>query len=256
MEQQKDVSKNEIAYSADVRILSNIDDIILRNKDIKITYIDETPSIIINHKYFQSNPIYIESNIFICTYKGYLINTIAPLLLLIKNIEVKVTDVDYSKYSSYKERLLNRSLLLFASNFWSVKERNCCQLFLLNLFDSLLPDDANYLDIITKLESQKNKLNVHIGEHASSKQLIDVHLNTYLDWKNRYVSDKNQFIKILDKYDIQRIIYKKTIGFSTLRTIYSDEIKVDTPLGYFNTEAQFYEISGLKNGAKAIMYPY
>lgn len=256
MQHQEAVSKNEVAFSADDRILSNIDAVVLRIKDIHITYIDETPSIIINHKYFLSNPVYVNSTIYLCTYKGYLINIVAPLLLQIRNVPVEENDVDYSQYSIYKERLLYRSLLLFASNFWTSKEDNYSQMFLLNLFDALLPNNANYQNIITKLENQKNKLKVHLEEHNFSKQMIETQLSNYIEWKKRYILDKTQFIKTLDKYDVQKIIYKNNIGFSRIVTIYSDEIKVETPLGYLNYEAQFYEINGLKNGTKGILYPY
>ena len=254
LKEQINASKNEIFYEADVKVLSTIETILVKYKDISLIYKDETPSIIINHKYFTSNPIFLNGNIYYGTLKGFLINTISPLLLVVKHKIMEETNEDYIKYNSYKERLFYRILVLFISNIWSKKEETISKLFLLNLFETLLPIDSKMEDVKTKLSNIRNNLQFHIEVNKAARQYFENELSFYMEWKKQFNTDKSLLIRTLDKSDVQKIIYTSSIGFSKIITLYTNEIKVETPLGYYNDSNQNYEISALKIGTKGIMY--
>jgi hypothetical protein len=254
LKEQINASKNEIFYEADIKILSNIETILSKYNDISLIYIDETPSIIINHKYFTSNPIFTNKYIYFNTLKGFLINSISPLLLIVKNTKIDETNEDYIKYSSYRERLFYRVLVLLISNTWSKKEETIYQLFLLNLFETLMPIDTSLNEVKTKLNNIKNNLQFHIEVNKTAEKYFENELASYLVWKKQFSNNKTSLIRTLNKTDVQKIIYTSSIGFSKIITLYTNEIKVETPLGHYNDINENYEVVGLKIGSKGIMY--
>lgn len=251
---QVNVTEFEILYSADVNLLSNIDDLISKHKPLEISYIDETPSIIKQHKYFESNPILKNQKLFCETVKGYLINTVSPLLLLLLNAENNVPKKEYIKYNIYKKRLFYRVVLIYNSVLWTNKEENNCKLFLLNLFEALLPRNASVEEVKEELHDIRYKLNEYIEKNNKSYSIFEYHLSSYLNWKKVYNNEKSNLIEVLDKRHLHKIVFKSKFGFCRIITIYENELNVETPLGYFYDDNESYQIKGIIGGKSAIIY--
>src|SRR5690606_14087893 len=135
---------------------------------------------------------------------------------------------------------------------WTLKEENICQLFLLNLFEALLPVNCSLVEVKEQLEKLGQKLNKHIVENPKSKLFFEYQLEHYLNWKIIFNTDKTQLFKELDRSDVNKIIFKSKFGFAKITTLYDNEINVESVLGFYNNDT--YEIKDIKNGKKGIMY--
>ena len=248
------VANNEMQYSADVNILSKVNDIIMRHENIELIYIDETPSILKDHKYFESNPILKYQNLYFDTIKGYLINTVSPLIFLLLNTVDSISSDERVRYNIYKKRLFYRVALIFKSVVWTYSEQSTCELFLLNLFRGLLPENIEIDEVNKQLSDIKLKLNEHIDESDKSSIIFQKHLESYLNWKKIFNNDKSKLIVTLDRSYVHRIIYKNKFGFCRITTIYTNDLNVETPLGYFNDDNESYQIKGITSGKKALIY--
>jgi hypothetical protein len=251
---QVNVAKNEILYCSDVNILSNIDDLMSKHKDIELSYIDETPSIKIDHKYYENNPIISSKKQSLDSIKGFLINTVSPLLLLLLNDKNELNIENQIKFDTYKKRLFYRVLLVFNLASWSNKEKSISQLFLLNLFETALPVNSGLQEVNEQLETFRNKLSEHFELNKNTYSFFENNLESYLNWKEVFIKNKPALITILNRSYVGRITYKNKFGFCRISTVYDGQLNVETPLGYFNDDSLNYQIKRITGGTKAIIY--
>ena len=251
---QINVAKDEILYFSDVNILSNIDELISKHEDIELSYIDETPSIKIHHKYFENSLITSSEKQCLDSIKGFLINTVSPLLLLLVNYNNELDSENKIKFDAYKNRLFYRVLLVFNLVSWSNKEKNISELFLLNLFETVLPVNSSLQEVKEQLKTFKNKLTEHFEVNKNTYSFFEKNLESYLNWKEIFIKNKPALITTLNRSYVDRITYKSKFGFCRITTIYDRQLNVETPLGYFNDDSMKYQIKRIKGGTKAIIY--
>lgn len=248
------LAENEMLYNIDALQAEMINEHLSKYSKLSLIDIDETPSIKKNHNFFDMNPVFDNKGLCVDSIKGYLINTVSLMLLLLRDAEANLDTDESIKFDVYKKRLLYRVLVLFNSVSWSNSEQDISQLFLLNLFNVLVPENENAAEIIEKLKDTRLQLNEHLDENEKTFSFFEYHLKSYLNWKNKFNNDKSSLIKHLDRNCVQRITFKGKYGFSRITTIYDNELNVMTPLGSFNQESNFYQIKGIKGGKSAIIY--
>lgn len=253
---QADAAKDEVLYSADLNLLSHKVDLFSNHPNLELSYIDETPSIVINHNFFDQQPIFKGSQQNLVTIKGFLMNTVSPLTLLLLNIEESIIKEKAIKVSfdTYRKRLLYRVLLLFNSVHWSNKELDDCQLFLLNLFQATLPENTNTEEVKAEFLGLRNKLEEQFEENSKSVSFFESNLKSYLKWIEVFRNDRSRLIQVLDRRDVDRIVYKTGYGFSRIVTVYENALNVETPLGFFNEDTVSWQIRDIRGGRKGIIY--
>lgn len=247
-------SINEVRYTTDSNFTKDYEHIFLKYPKIELQYMDETPSTVLQHPYFISGSIINKNDISVTTIKGYLINTVSPLLLLILNHKKPFSIEESSRFTVYKKRLFYKSLLLFTSVRWKKKEESLCELFLLNLFKALLPKNANYNEVLTQLLDVRLNLKAHFEADETSTLFFEQQLQAYIDWYDIYQINKSQLIEVIGNEHLHKIIYKSNVGFCRIVTIYNNALNVLTPLGYFDDNHLTHEIKNLLSGKKAIVF--
>ena len=118
----KNLQNNEVAFSADANALSDIEKIIYEFEGIELVSHDETPSISIEHSYFNNNPIFSGNKIVVSSKKGFLINSVSKILLILTNGIEDYSPQDLLKFIAFKNRLFYRVLIIFSSLKWSNNE--------------------------------------------------------------------------------------------------------------------------------------
>lgn len=251
---QKGAGFDEILYSSDINIVAQIHEIMSPLENLRLEYIDETPSYIITHKFFKINTIFDKSSLVAVSLKGYLINVISPLLSIITDGVEKMTPIDLIKFDSYKIRLFNRVSILYLSLIWSRKEETINELFLLNLFNTLLPKTVEVTTVLNDIAVLREKLKVVVSENQTTITYYISKLKSFLEWRMQYNMDKKKLIKELERRDMGGIIYKRKYGFMAIQAINEKSLNCISPLGSFNQENTQFEVRNIPNGSKAIIY--
>lgn len=242
---------NEVAFNADGNILKEIENLLSKYKGITLVYCDETSSTTIEHTYFNGAPIFTKRGADVCSKKGFLINTVSKLLLLLANEIEEYNPKEFARFTAFKKRLFYRVLVLFSSLKWSNKEQQLAEVFLLNVFFILMPDSISKDEVIVEYLELKSKIPF---ESSKSDAMIKRVLSSYSSWMNLYNKDKTALIHLIDRSTIGKIIFKSKLGFAVVTSDYKGTLNLKTPLGFFNKESQDFEIKKVKGGLKAIMY--
>ncbi|MFT5250486.1 MAG: hypothetical protein ACI93P_002228 [bacterium] len=250
----KNLKRNEVAFSADANALDDIGQIISACEGVKLLLNDETPSISIPHGFFNDNPIFLKDSLDVSSKKGFLINSVSKLLLILTNGIEDYSDQELLRFKTFKKQLFYRVLIVFSSLKWSNKEFQLAELFLLNVFYLLRPDSISVTEVSEELEMFKNKLNISKIDCARSEALISQTLISFMKWENIYIDDKKELIRKMDRSTIGDIIFKSKLGFAIVTSNYKGTLNLKTPLGFFNKENKEFEIKNIKGGLKAIMY--
>lgn len=245
------LNSNEVAFSADGNILNEVENLLSKYNGITLVYCDETSSTTIDHTYFNEAPIFTKRGADVCSKKGFLINTVSKLLLLLENEIEDYSPKEFTRFTAFKKRLFYRVLVLFSSLKWSNKEQQLAEVFLLNVFFILMPDSISKDEVILEYLELKSKIP---SVSSKSDAMINRVLNSYSSWISAYNNDKKALIHLIDRSTIGRIIFKSKLGFSIVTSNYKGTLNLKTPLGFFNKETQNYEIKKVKGGLKAIMY--
>ena len=245
------LNSNEVAFSADGNILNEVENLLSKYNGITVVYCDETSSTTIDHTYFNEAPIFTKRGADVCSKKGFLINTVSKLLLLLENEIEDYSPKEFTRFTAFKKRLFYRVLVLFSSLKWSNKEQQLAEVFLLNVFFILMPDSISKDEVILEYLELKSKIP---SVSSKSDAMINRVLNSYSSWISAYNNDKKALIHLIDRSTIGRIIFKSKLGFSIVTSNYKGTLNLKTPLGFFNKETQNYEIKKVKGGLKAIMY--
>ena len=250
----KNLKRNEVAFSADANALEDIGQIISACEGVKLLLNDETPSISIPHVFFNDNPIFLKDSLDVSSKKGFLINSVSKLLLILTNGIEDYSDQELLKFKTFKKQLFYRVLIIFSVLKWSNKEFQLAELFLLNVFYFLRPDNKEVKEVTEELEMFKNKLNISKIDCARSEALVSQTLMSFFKWENIYINDKKELIREMDRSTIGDIIFKSKSGFAIVTSNYKGTLNLKTPLGSFNKENKEFEIKNIKGGLKAIMY--
>ena len=250
----KNLKKNEVAFSADANALSDIGQIISTYEGVELLLNDETPSISIPHNFFNDNPIFLKDSPDVSSKKGFLINSVSKLLLILTNGIEDYSHQETLRFKTFKKQLFYRVLILFSSLKWSNKEFQLAELFLLNVFYLLTPEDLGVKEVTEELEVFKDKLKISKIDCARSEALVSHTLMSFMEWKNVYTNDKKELIREIDRRTIGDIIFKSKLGFAIVTSNYKGTLNLKTPLGFFNKDTNKFEIKNVKGGLKAIMY--
>jgi hypothetical protein len=251
LEEHTGLNSNEVAFSADANILKDIENVISKYKGIELVYWDETSSTNIEHNYFHDNPVFLKRGADLCSKKGFLINTVSKLLLLLANEVEEYEPKEFARFTAFKKRLFYRVLVLFSSLKWSNKEQQLAEVFLLNVFFILMPDDITVAEILKEFQDLKSKANY---ESSKSDDLIKRVLTSFSKWMVTYKNNKTELIHLIDRSTIGRVIFKSKLGFVIVTSDYKGTLNLKTPLGIFNKDSHEYEVKKVKGGLKAIMY--
>lgn len=251
LDEHKGLNSNEVAYSADGNVLKEFENLLLKYKGIELIYCDETSSINIEHTFFQDNPIYSKNTADLYSLKGFLINTVSKLLLLVANGVEEYSPKELARFNVFKKRLFYRILVVFSNLRWSNKELELAEMFLLNVFYTLLPADISVDDVLKEYSDLKAKKSLGLSK---SDALIKRVLMSFSDWIQTYKTNKTDLIDAIDRSTIGKIIFKSKFGFAIVSSNYKGTLNLKTPLGVFNKDSQSYEIKKVKGGLKAIMY--
>ena len=250
----KNLQNNEVAFSADANALSDIEKIIYEFEGIELVSHDETPSISIEHSYFNNNPIFSGNKIVVSSKKGFLINSVSKILLILTNGIEDYSPQDLLKFIAFKNRLFYRVLIIFSSLKWSNNEIRIAELFLLNVFYLLAPENVISQEITEELGVIRNNLNNSKLVYDKSEDLIFQTLISFINWNNTYKHNKSDLIREMDRTTIGHIIFKKKIGFAIVTSNYKGALNLITPLGFFNDAIEEFEIKNIKAGLKVIIY--
>jgi len=244
-------NSNETKYSIAEEYLFEFKKEIEKNKGLKISSIDSTPSIKLVHHFFKIVQWSKKDNYGIL--EKFLLNALGSFLLLSHKNEYKYKDdIDIKKWSMYKERLFYKAFSLLQYYNWS--ESYNYKLLLLNSFNLLgenLTPDKFKLNLLELQEKTKNTVQFNI---ISIEKIIILYANYYI-WINNLKKDNKFYKKELDKTLINKIIFSKKVGFAVLKKINNDKtISISTPLG-INFEKQ--NITGFENlfiGTKPLVF--
>jgi len=245
---------NEVAYDADAEILNDIDDIISKYKGIKLVYKDETPSKEINHVFFKNSPLLSKKGKCLHSKKGFLIHTISPILLLMANGVEDYNTQELIKFNTYKKRLFYRVLVLLIGIKWSNNEIDIMQLFMLNVFYQLMPDDTEVNEVLEEIRLLINNLNLSELDIEENINTLTKILNSYNKFMQVYKTDKGKLLREINRNIVKRITFKSKLGFAKITSINNNGLNVLSPLGFFNNSIMQYEIRNIKTGSKAIIY--
>ena len=245
------LNSNEVAYSVDGNVLEEIVVKLSKFKGIQLVYCDETTSINIEHSFFHENPIVSKAAPNLTSLKGFLINTVSKLLLLVANEVEDYNSKDLSRFNVFKKRLFYRILVIFSHIKWSKKEQQLAEVFLLNVFYTLLPENTSVDEVLKEYKELKSKTHF---ESSESELLIKRVLISFFDWRKVYYNNKTDLIHLIKRETIGKIIFKSKIGFAIVTSNFEGVLNLKTPLGFFNKDNQDFEIKKLKGGLKAIMY--
>jgi hypothetical protein len=253
-ESQNSSDFSEVTYTVDNSAIKVIEDRVNKYLGLTLTYYDETPSIVIPHYFYDSNPIVSNSKQCFTTIKGFLINIACPFLLVLNNGEEKYSPQEKIKFVMLKKRLFYRLLILTTNNSWRNDEYDLFYLLVLNLIHCLYPEDMNLDDIWKELDIQKDRIKTNSVVYSNNVTSIRRIMEDYLKWLEIYNNDKNKLFQDINTSKVGRIIFRKRIGFSFLSLIYKDTVNLSTPLGNYINEKGKFEISNLKVGSKAIFF--
>lgn len=251
LDEHKGLKTNEVAYSADGNVLGEFENLISKYKGIKLIYCDETSSINIEHNFFLDNPIYSKHTADLYSLKGFLINTVSKSLLLMANGVEDYSSKELARFNAFKKRLFYRILVLFSNLRWTNKELELAELFLLNVFYTLLPADISVDEVLKEYSDLTAKTPL---ESSESDTIIKRVLMSFSNWMQTYQTNKTDLINVIDRSTIGRIIFKSKFGFAIVTSNFKGTLNLNTPLGIFNKDSQKYEIRKVKGGLKAIMY--
>jgi hypothetical protein len=254
VKEHKKLKNNEVAFSADANALVDIENIIHKYEGIELVSSDETPSISIEHSYFNDSPIFSEHREDISSKKGFLINSVSKLLMILTNGIEDYSPQELMKFKAFKNRLFYRVLIVFSSLKWSNKEFEIAELFLLNIFYLLAPENLEIQEVTEEFDMLKNNLNISKSDCAKSEGFIFQTLLSFTKWNNTYIHNKAELIKEMNRSTIGHIIFKKKLGFVVVTSNYKGTLNLVTPLGFFNDDIEEFEIKNIKSGLKAIIY--
>lgn len=254
IENQGKLGDREVAFSADGNVINEIKKIVADYKDIELISADETPSISIEHNFFQENPIFSKSTPDLSSKKGFLMNTVAPFLLVLTNGVKEYSPQELMKFNAFKKRLFYRVLVLILCLKWKNKEARTLELLLLNVFYQLLPKNITIDDVLIELEQFKNKLNISENKIKKNEKTLVRVLNSFLEWKEVFDNNREELIKELNRNSIGRIIFKSSYGFSIISSNFQGVLNLNTPLGVFNDNTKEYEVKNVRSGITGIIY--
>jgi hypothetical protein len=251
LDEHMGLNSNEVAYSADGNVLKEIETKLLSYKGIELVYCDETSSINIEHSYFSDNPIFSKKVPDLFSLKGFLINTISKLLLLAANEVEDYSSKDLIRFKVFKRRLFYRTLVLYSNLKWSNKELQLAEVFLLNVFYTLLPEDFSVDEVLREYSELRAKTPF---ESLKGDALLKRTLISFSGWMFTYKNNKTELINLIDRRTIGKIIFKSKIGFAIVISNDKGTLNLKTPLGFFNKVNEEFEIKSVRGGLKAIMY--
>jgi len=222
-----------------------------KNKGLKISRIDSTPSINIIHHFFKIIQWSKKDNYGVL--ETFLLNALGSFLLLsLKNEHKYKDDIDIKKWSMYKERLFYKVISILQYYNWS--ESDNYKLLLLNSFNLLeenLTPDKFKLKLLELQEKIKNTVQFNV---ISIEKIIILYAN-YYNWKTICKKDIQNYKKELDKTIINKVIYSKKVGFAVLKKINNDKtITISTPLGINLKKKNITGFENLFIGTKPLVF--
>lgn len=250
----KNLKINEVAFSADAHVLSEIEKIVGTVNGVRLISKDETPSISITHTFFKNSPVFSKDKLDFYSKKGFLINSVSKILPLLMNGVEELNAEGLIKFEGFKNRLFYRVLTVFSTLKWSDKERPLAELFLLNVFYQLAPENIGIEDFVKELGVSKTESKIAKEDCDIDEDFVCQTFRSFLKWNSIYVNNKTALIKEMDNSTIGNIIFKSKLGFAILQSNYKGTLNVKTPLGFFNKDTKEFEIKRIKGGLNAIMY--
>jgi HKD family nuclease len=215
--------------------------------DLKCTYIETIPSIRVVHPYFNTQHWNKNNRItyFLCWGAG-------TFMRLCYEHEASYKQFEAEKWSMYKERLFNNTMLLMLGYQWS-KSINYT-LLLLNIFQTITPKELmpdTFEQKIKKLCDTANKKQI-----INSATLVTVvrQYSLFCTWKNVYETNKSSLQKPLDNYLIGSILFDKKLGFVKLMRVHKPLADVETPLGLELEEQKFNGYEGKFMGLNPVVF--
>lgn len=222
---------DQVTYSADENLVEKLKIFINKSSGLRLTYIDGTPSLKIDHFYFKRtvwsvNMNYGSAEKFICS-------GISTFLLMMIQGSDSLDGKDCQLWEVYKERLFFRILLMIHTYKWELKTIGFKELLLLNTFHTLLPKAISVESLVENLKNYLVKLQMEDKVPIGNFEAMVFLLNDYLSWKEKYDNNKGLLKKQLDNKKLGRIIFHKHFGFARIEHYYkSNMVNLETPLGY------------------------
>ena len=158
------------------------------------------------------------------------------------------------KFNTYKKRLFYRVLVLLIGIKWSNNEIDIMQLFMLNVFYQLMPDDTEVNEVLEEIRLLINNLNLSELDIEENINTLTKILNSYNKFMQVYKTDKGKLLREINRNIVKRITFKSKLGFAKITSINNNGLNVLSPLGFFNNSIMQYEIRNIKTGSKAIIY--
>jgi hypothetical protein len=244
----------KITYTMDVSGMEQLKEMISNNKLLSISYIDETPSIMVWHPFFNFEPIIENNKPVYCSVKGFLINSYCPFLHLMYNQFVTYEGQERLRFEMYKKRLFYRIILLSLLSHWKTSEKDLFKLMLLNTFHLLIPSITESNEIIIELDSLLEKIKYPDQAYEKNKYVLVEYFDSFLKWKKQYSNNKEELIKNISKDKIGQIIFDKRFGFAMISSILKKNLNLISPLGKYYTNEKIIGFHNVISGSKRIFY--
>jgi hypothetical protein len=252
LEKQSGNLKNEVTYTINENKVNTLKESLIKNTNVKIKYIDETPSQTITHSYFSSGFWSNESN-YLCINDFLKEGLGTYLLLLTKKVEIK-DDKENKVWQEKKRRLKLLSICSILNYNWSKNHIDTKTLLLLNIFH-YLGNNEDFETLKKDLENYIEKLNItDFIKPEIFNEAITLY-QQYLKWLNQYNSDLMVLKKPVSKLSENSIIFSKIYGFVIIKNLLDKNFSnLETPLGMYDEERNLFGFVEVFIGSQPVFF--